>query len=437
MDQDDKEGVPGARGRGRRRPPTIEGTASDLSTEHASGSETSAPAEPPPDETPGAPEIMGEPTPGAVDPSAPEPEVIAAAETVEASHASVEEPVSPPSAPEAKSDSEERKLAFVPLLAAALLGGVISVGGSALIGSMNRSETSASNLESRFASVEKSAAAANAAAQGLKTDLSQLAADIKKAPSAAPGSPSAPVDLSPLEKRLAALEGMITELGRKTDVGQNSAEITERKVTAVQQQADGKLATLSQQIVDANGKVTALAAQQAKDNSAPILAVISSLRIAIDRGRPFITEISALKALGVPAEKLEALQAVAAKGVQPSQQIAARFREISAYFEEPPVSHASESLTQRLFSSAASLVKVRPVGAVAGEDVVAVSSRVEAALGRGDADMAATEAAKLPPAAQQQAKPVLDAIKERQSAVNAVARLEQDSFAAIAAQAQR
>ena len=54
----------------------------------------------------------------------------------------------------------------------------------------------------------------------------------------------------------------------------------------------------------------------------------------------------------------------------------------------------------RLFDHMRKLVKVRPVGEIAGEDPAALATQIEAALARGDIGAALTTYAKLPEAAR-------------------------------------
>jgi hypothetical protein len=70
-------------------------------------------------------------------------------------------------------------------------------------------------------------------------------------------------------------------------------------------------------------------------------------------------------------------------------------------------------LFQRLLSSAESVVKVRPVGEVAGEEPPARVARMEVAVNAGDYDKALAEYAALPEAAQAAGAGLVDKIKAR------------------------
>lgn len=337
-------------------------------------------------------------------------------------------------------------------------------------------ETKVSDLEGKL---EAAASADLAPAiEAVKTDLASLRSDM----SSISTGEGVPVDLKPLENRLAALEdgagssqavdltpledrvsklesetnsttteatqlsGSVTDLSTelgdlKTSLAdvenrlQNTEATAKAAQTAVstsdvslktladsQARATETLSSLSADIKsvgDANSaalediraELTALSKRlaqvestmgdaTARETAARALSV-SALKSAVDSGRPYETELAAVKA-GLPSDiDLKALETHAQAGVEPVSVLIAQFpgvaRKMFMTFSEPD--HSGDVLDS-LLASAKSIVTVRGPGDADGSGPEAALRQMENAVSNGNLNDAIAAYDKLPEAAQ-------------------------------------
>ncbi|MHA7776228.1 COG4223 family protein [Roseibium sp. M-1] len=218
-----------------------------------------------------------------------------------------------------------------------------------LSGSLTELKTSLSEIETRLSNTEATAKAAQTAVStsdvSLKTladsqarateTLSSLAADIKSVGAA----------------NTAALEDLRTEL-----------DVISKRLAAVE-------ATM--------GDATA------REVAARALSV-SALKSAVDSGRPYETELAAVKA-GLPGDlDLTALEANAKTGVEPVSVLIAQFPQVAdkiyQTFAEP---QREGDVLESLLSSAKSIIAIRGGGDASGDTPAAVLQRMELAVSNG------------------------------------------------------
>lgn len=188
---------------------------------------------------------------------------------------------------------------------------------------------------------------------------------------------TAPVDLGPLNEKLAGLDAAVKSAGE----------------TAKAQ--DGRLAALEQSVSQLSGKVEAQAGQP----KVALAIAASALKAALDRGAPFAAELETFAAIAPDAPEIAALRPYAETGVPTRSEIATEMPAVAnamvAAFE--PVDQNAGFL-QNLLSSAQSLVKVRPIGAVEGAGAPEIVARMEVAVNQGDYAKALSEYDMLPEA---------------------------------------
>ncbi|MET3794889.1 COG4223 family protein [Aquamicrobium terrae] len=184
-----------------------------------------------------------------------------------------------------------------------------------------------------------------------------------------------PVDLAPVNEKLAALEQQVRAAGEAAE-GQQS-----------------RLATLEQSLAAVTGKVE----EQADQPKIALAIAASALKSALERGAPFTAELETFAAISPGAPQLDALRAHAEKGVATRTEIATQVDAAADAMvaADNPVD-ANAGFVQRLMSSAESLVKVRPIGAVEGAGVPETVARLEAAVNQGDYAKALGEYDTLP-----------------------------------------
>ncbi|MBY0610666.1 MAG: hypothetical protein K2P80_00625 [Beijerinckiaceae bacterium] len=260
------------------------------------------------------------------------------------------------------------------------------------------------------------------------------------------------IDLAPLETRLSALEKRDTgaDAARLQALGDQIAELQRQlagqreALSAVKQTAttgvSNEIAPLAARVqgLEQSGqalatKVSGVASGQTTSIAASLLAATQSLRSAFERGAPLQPELKAVEAISGKGDRLMALKPYATAGAPTVRALAERFRALRPGLVNADAAPASNGILDRLAATAGSIVKVTPVGAQPGSDTASVLSRIDAALQRGDADLALSEAAGLPEKPAQAASAWLGELKARQAAAAVLRGLENDALQVISA----
>ncbi|MGL4489309.1 MAG: hypothetical protein ACRCU5_07685 [Rhizobiaceae bacterium] len=299
-------------------------------------------------------------------------------------------------------------------LGAGVIGGLIALTGGAGLqyGGLLPSFGSGAELGALQAQVDKLSAApvfdpasieTISRAQGdIATQVSALGSELAQLKTATPGSNNEAVGA--LEAKLAALEGTIANLG-------SSGTADPASSAAFKALAD-KVAALEAKPADAG---------DAKSVATAIAA--SGLKAAIDRGGSFMNELETYASVAPASPDVEALRALAAKGVPSQQELLAQFGDAAnAMIAAAVVPDPEMGILQRLTESAKGLVKARRVGDVQGDEPDAVVARMEVALQRGDLASVLTQSEKLPEASKVAGKDFLDKITARRDTDTLVTR---------------
>jgi hypothetical protein len=187
----------------------------------------------------------------------------------------------------------------------------------------------------------------------------------------------APADLGPLNEKLAALEALVKAAGDASTA------------------QEGRLAALEQSVTQLSARVEA----QASQPKIALAIAASALKAALDRGAPFAAELDTFAAIVPDAPQIAALRPHAEKGVPARAEIAGQMdAAANAMVAAAAPVDADAGFFQRLLSSAESLVKVRPIGAVEGKGVPETVARMEVAVNQGDYARALAEYDTLPEA---------------------------------------
>ena len=196
-----------------------------------------------------------------------------------------------------------------------------------------------------------------------------------------------PVDLQPLDKRLAALEAR-----------------------------EAPMATMAQ-----------------RSQAAGLAVVAQSIAQALDQGAPFESAIAAAASLGAEPGKLAALQAVAKTGAPTARSLVRLWTGASAAaLESVQQPDGDQGWLDRLKAGASRVVRVRPVGEASGEDPAALAARIEAALGRGAVGEALASWAKLPEPARAASRAFGEAAGQQVAAQEAARALISGALADLA-----
>ncbi|OBQ63494.1 COG4223 family protein [Mesorhizobium erdmanii] len=188
---------------------------------------------------------------------------------------------------------------------------------------------------------------------------------------------AAPVDLGPVNEKLAGLDALVKSAG-------DAAKAQE-----------GRLTALEQSVAQLSGKVEA----QASQPKIALAIAASALKAALDRGAPFSAELDTLAAISPNAPELATLRPYAEKGVPTRTEIASQMdAAANAMVAAATPVDQNAGFLQNLMSSAESLVKVRPIGAVEGPGAPETVARMEVAVTQGDYAKALNEYNSLPDA---------------------------------------
>ncbi len=398
--------TPRKRAKPGRTPPVIEGEAVEA-----------APAASPEPETPHAPEPEPIPEPVAEphDAAPPAPSSEAASEPLAAS---------PP--PTSESEGTSR----LPL--AAVLLGALGLGTGLFGAYQAQTATSEMNdLRAEVAGLRTNVAAAStdqvAAIEKRITALEQ-----RPTPAPAPAASVNPAELRALSERVSALDASVRTVG---DSAANALQTARRAAEASARPLPPPvdLQPLEKRVSALESREAPMASIAKRAEAAGLAIIAQSIGRALDQGAPFESALASAAALGVEASKLAPLQAVAKTGAPTARSLSRLWAEESrAAMDAVQPPEAGQGWLDRLKSSAAHLVQVRPVGEAAGEDPAALGARIEAALARGATAQALAAWNKLPEPARTASRPFGEAARQLVGAQEAIEALTAGAVADLA-----
>ena len=244
------------------------------------------------------------------------------------------------------------------------------------------SETTQSELaalHARVAGLEKAGGAPTSAPAvdlgGMQADIAALSARVEGL-GAAPDTATLPADVAALKAELAGFNTQLSELGARVGTTEAGVRTLETSVAAT-------TATLAEQPADV-GAVLQL----------PL--VLSGFESAFATGRPYETELAALRAAVPQASVPTGIANAATSGLARPDVIASTFAAVlPAMLAGRPANPDADWQNGALdwFRSA---IALRPTGELPGDDPEAVVSRLEAAIGRRDYPAAETLMSSLP-----------------------------------------
>lgn len=321
------------------------------------------------------------------------------------------EPESTTANPEsAASEAIDRRRAglarYLPVLVAAVLGGIAGGLITAFLVAPPTDTVKDATVDSRF--------------EALDARVARVEAAVKEMPAASATTAAASPDLSALESRVAAIESRPAAAASPVDLTAIEAKIggLQARLDQLQPSASGDTAAVDAKLGELQSKIDQISVpppvdltplqtrldglqqrldqleahppSDPKTEAAAETIALTSLRQAAVAGGSFAAELAAYQKLG---GKGAALQPFAKDGA-PSlaaleaavPPLADRIRVASAKADP------NASMLDRLAASAGALIQVKPAGPIEGSSAVAVLSRMEAAVTRGDLAAALREA---------------------------------------------
>lgn len=257
----------------------------------------------------------------------------------------------------------------------------------------------------RMDGIEKSVAALRSELMAARAQADRLASvvnEVRAQPRDGAAPAAAPVDLAPVEERLAQIE--------------RAAKAQESEIAAIKSAAAKPADT-----------------KPADDAALRRVVAASLLDVAVRHGDPFAAQLAAAKPLAPNADSLKPLEAFAASGVPGA---AALCRELVAIVPKlaPPAAEAETTgsgIVDRLQAGAAKLVRVQRADAT-GTDRASVVARVTAAALRNDLNEARRELNTLAAADRAAAQAWVDRADARDAALAAARKFAAEAMSALA-----
>ncbi|MCP4617918.1 MAG: hypothetical protein GY844_15985 [Bradyrhizobium sp.] len=258
----------------------------------------------------------------------------------------------------------------------------------------------------RMEQVEKSVAALRGELAATRAQADKLASavnEVKAQPRDGSAPAAAPVDLAPVNDRIAQIE--------------QAAKAQESEIAAVK-----------------SAQAKPVEVKPADDAALRRVVAASLLDTSVRHGDSYAAQLAAAKPLAANDEALKPLEAFASSGV-PNP--AALCRELTAIVPKlaPAAPDAettgSSGIVDRLQAGAAKLVRIQRADAT-GTDRASVVARVTAAAVRNDLNEARRELVTLPPADRAAAQAWLDKVDTRDKALAASRKFADDAMTALA-----
>jgi hypothetical protein len=170
----------------------------------------------------------------------------------------------------------------------------------------------------------------------------------------------------------------------------------------------------------------------AEDRIARLAVAAETLRATVERGAPYPAELAAAKSLGADQGATAPLEPFAAAGVPNARALAHELASLTPALQQAAAPAASNSsFLDRLENNAQRLVRITPVDAPPGDDPASVVTRIGVDAAHADIAAALADIAKLPDAAKLLAAAWVEKAQARNAAIAASKKLAADALAAL------
>lgn len=323
--------------------------------------------------------------------------------------------------------SSSRATSFAPVIAAALLGGVIGAG---LLFALQGLQAPPENprltvLEQRVAALPQPGAQAGAV-QALSTRIQALEAARATTEQRLAAAQSA------AEQALNRPASGSQDQGAVTDLAQRLAALEGQLQSSQQASANARQA-IETQVADLSKRVS----QGADDITRAVVRMMLAQRLgdSLRAGSPYGETLQALRTNGADAAGLGALEPFAEKGAPTATALARSFEPLGAAILRDDRA-AAGSFTDRLLRMADRVVTIRAVDEPGATDVPSLIARIEQALERGNVQEAVSAWEALPEPARRLSDEWAARAKARASADASAQAIANDAVAVLTRPAQ-
>ncbi len=273
-------------------------------------------------------------------------------------------------------------------------------------------ESAAGKNEAAKTALEEARAARADAAKALA-----LAGQAGAAPAPQGGQPSAS-EANALEARVAKLESDISALEpAAADLGPIKDRLSKVEAALAAPKSETRVSP----------------SEDAAGGGATAAVLATSLIDRLDAGAPYAQELAALTRLGADSAKLATLKPFAESGAPTLASLRADFLKRAPAVAAAATPAEEGGVMDRLIDHMRKLVRVHNVGEPSVDDPEALTSRIAAALARGDLAAALEAYRRLPEPAQRAAADWAKAAEARQGAGEAALALRADAVSRLAA----
>jgi hypothetical protein len=308
---------------------------------------------------------------------------------------------------------------------------------------------------------QEPAASSDSATPAISSQLSKIEAELQTRPAdSALTARVADVEaqIKALSDSLAAINRRLDEIaaaaqsaGQRADAANQAAASATQKANAASDAAHGiaqnaaqnsvqrkdldalaaRIAALEKSI-KALSDATAHRAANADDRAARAAVAAEALRATVERGAPYRTELAAVKSFGADQNDVSALEPFAANGVPTAAELARALSRLTPSLAKASGPKISDSgFLGSLEDHAKTLVRITPIGAPAGDDPSAVIARLDADAAHADIAAALADIDRLPPAAKSLTDSWVRQAKARAQAIAAGRRMAAAAFAGL------
>lgn len=298
-----------------------------------------------------------------------------------------------------------------------------------------------------IAGVVPSQNAVPAAATGGTSDISAQLDKIQAELQAMPAEQAFAARVATVEAQMKTLSDSLAAIDRRLGdiavAAQSAQERAEAASAAAKGAADnsvrrsdleavaGRIATL-ESAVKALSDATARRSAGVNDRPARAAVAAEALRAVVERGAPFQAELAAVKSFAADPNAVAALEPFAATGVPSAVDLAHELSELTPSLLKVSGTEPNDgSFLGRLENNAKNLVRITPVGAPAGDDPLSIVARLNAEAARADIAAALDDIARLPQSAKTLAQPWVQKASARDKAIAASRRIAADALAGL------
>ena len=286
-----------------------------------------------------------------------------------------------------------------------------------------------------------------AAASNSTADISAQLAKIQAQLQAMPAEQALAARLATVEAQTKTVSDSLAAINRRLDdiavAAQGARERADAASAAAKSATENSaqrsdLDALASRIAALESAIKSLSAATAQrpasanDRAARAAVAAEALRAVVERGAPYRAELAAVKSFGADQSAVASLEPFAASGVPSAAVLTQELAQLTPSLTKASVTESSDpSFLGRLESNAKSLVRVTPVGVPAGDDPASVIARLNSDAARADIAAALADIGRLPDAAKALAEPWVQKARAREAAIAASRTVAADALAGL------